>query len=140
MKIRGRSVVKGRAKGVALVTTHPVSFFGGVDPDAGTIVEAGHELAGCTVTGKVLVFPRGKGSTVGSYVLYSMKKRGTAPAAIINLETEPIIAVGCVLADIPLVDHPDEDPVAAIRTGDFVEVDTGVITITRRHHAATAPR
>jgi predicted aconitase with swiveling domain len=63
-----------------------------------------------------------------------MKKKGTAPAAIINLETEPIIAAGCVLADIPLVDHPDEDPITAIHTGDFVEVaaDTGVITITRR--------
>jgi predicted aconitase with swiveling domain len=142
VRIRGRSVVKGRAKGVALVTSHPVSFFGGVDPDEGTIVEAGHDLAGCTITGKVLVFPRGKGSTVGSYVLYAMKKKGTAPVAIINLETEPIIAVGCTLADIPLVDHLDEDPVAAIRTGDFVEVaaDTGVITITPGHRTTASLR
>ena len=142
MKLRGRSVVKGRAKGVAMVTSHPVSFFGGVDPDEGTIVEAGHDLVGRSITGKVLVFPRGKGSTVGSYVLYAMKKKGTAPAAIINLETEPIIAVGCALAEIPLIDHPDVDPIAAIRTGDFVEVaaDTGVITITRDRHGAVSPR
>ena len=142
MRIRGRSVVKGWAAGFALVTSQPVSFFGGVNPDEGTVVESGHELEGCTITGKIFEFPRGKGSTVGSYVLYAMKKKGTAPAAIINLETEPIIAAGCVLADIPLVDRPDEDPVTAIHTGDFVEVaaDTGVITITRGSDAVASPR
>jgi len=133
MRLSGRGVVSGRAQGWALVTTQPVSFFGGLDPEKGTVIERGHELVGERVTGRVLVFPRGKGSTVGSYVIYAMKKRGTAPAAIINIETEPIIAAGCVLAEIPLVDKLNEDPVKAIKTGDFVRVlaDKGVVEVDR---------
>jgi predicted aconitase with swiveling domain len=69
------------------------------------------------------VFPRGKGSTVGSYVIYRMKKLGTAPAAVINTETDAIIATGCVISDIPLVDKLDKDPITSIRTGARVRVD-----------------
>ena len=110
-----------------------ISFFGGVDPEKGTIIERGHELEEKKVTGKILVFPRGKGSTVGSYVIYAMKKRGTAPAAIVNIETEPIIAAGCVLANIPLIDKLNENPIKVIKTGDFVEVlaDEGIIEVKR---------
>lgn len=132
MKVRrlsGRGVVRGRGEGLALVTTQPLSFFGGLDPVKGTVVEKGHELYGKRVTGRVLVFPWGKGSTVGSYVIYAMKKRGTAPAAIINIETEPIIAAGCILAGIPLIDKLNEDPVKLIRTGDLVKVLADIDTI-----------
>jgi len=71
----------------------PISFYGGVDPNTGVVLEKGHELQGQSIAGKVLVFPQGKGSTVGSYTLYRMKKNGTAPAAMINRETETIVAV-----------------------------------------------
>ncbi|MEM3087758.1 MAG: DUF126 domain-containing protein, partial [Candidatus Bathyarchaeia archaeon] len=102
--LKGRTIVGGQAEGTALVTREAISFFGGVEPRTGVIIERGHELEGSKISGKVLVFPRGKGSTVGSYIIYAMSKYGTAPAAMINLETEAIIAVGAVLANIPLMD------------------------------------
>ena len=133
IRLAGRGVVSGRAEGVAIVTVQPISFFGGLDSESGMIIERGHELEGEKATGKVLVFPRGKGSTVGSYVIYAMKKRGTAPVAMINVETEPIIAVGCILSEIPLIDKLNEDPIKTIKTGDFIKVfaDKGIIEVNR---------
>ena len=103
--LRGRKIYPGAASGEALVTRMGISFFGGVDPDTGEIVEKGHELEGQSIAGKVLVFPTGKGSTVGSYTIYRLKLNGKAPAAIVNAECEPITAVGCIIAEIPCVDH-----------------------------------
>jgi hypothetical protein len=123
MILRGRKVMGGFAKAIALVSHEPVSFYGGVNPVTGYITEPGHCCHGDRITGKVFVFPRGKGSTVGSYVIYRMKKMGTAPAAIINNETEAIIATGCVISDIPLIDKLDHDPVQVIKTGMMVHVD-----------------
>jgi len=130
----GRGVVHGKAEGEAIVTSQPISFFGGVDPKKGTIIEKGHQLEGKKITGKILIFPQGKGSTVGSYIIYSMKKRETAPAAIINIETEPIIAVGCILANIPLIDKLTKNPIKILKTGDFVKVDAdkGVVNVKRK--------
>jgi predicted aconitase with swiveling domain len=97
-----------------------ISFFGGIDPELGIVVERGHELEGQCVAERVLVFPTGKGSTVGSYTLYRLKKAGKAPSAIINAECEPITAVGCIISDIPCV---DKIPIAQIRTGMQLVVD-----------------
>jgi len=116
-------VVGGRAEGEALVSVDPVSFYGGVDPETGVVTEPGHAVEGECITGKVFVFPTGKGSTVGSYVIYRMRRLETAPAAIINRETEAIIATGCVLAGIPLIDRLEPDPFRALRTGVRVRVD-----------------
>lgn len=99
-----------------------ISFFGGVDPDTGLVVEKGHELEGQSIDGKVLVFPSGKGSTVGSYTLYRLKMNGLAPVAIINAECETITAVGCIIAEIPCVDHIAIDQ---LRTGVTLSVDGG---------------
>ena len=131
MRLRGRKVVGGRAEGEALVSPDPVSFYGGVDPETGVVVEPGHAVEGECVTGKVFVFPTGKGSTVGSYVIYRMSKLGTAPAALVNSETEAIIATGCVISGIPLVDKLDRDPVEAFRSGDLLRVsaDEGVVEV-----------
>jgi len=104
MKLQGRKVYKGIAEAEAIVTKDGISFYGGVDPDTGKIVEVGHELEGQSITGKVLVFPTGKGSTVGSYTMYRMKKNNTAPVAIVNKEIDTIIAVGCIISEIPCVD------------------------------------
>jgi len=105
-----------------------ISFFGGVDPDSGLVVEAGHELEGQSIAGKVLVFPTGKGSTVGSYTLYRLKRAGLAPLAILNQECETITAVGCILAEIPCVDRIPMDQIA---TGLHLHVDgdLGLVTV-----------
>ena len=123
LKLRGRRVVGGYAEGTAIVSQHSISFYGGIDPKIGRVVERGHELEGRYVSGLVFVFPMGKGSTVGSYTLYQMKKLGTAPKAIINRETEIIIATGCALAGIPLVDRLEGDSMNEIESGDYIEVD-----------------
>lgn len=103
--LQGRKIYLGLAEGEALVSSMSISFFGGVDPDSGVIVEKGHELEGQSISGKILIFPSGKGSTVGSYTLYRLKLNGKAPAAIINAECETITAVGCIIAEIPCIDH-----------------------------------
>ena len=105
MVLHGRTIFSGNVVGEALVTSMGISFFGGVDPQSGVVVERWHELEGQSIAGKVLVFPTGKGSTVGSYTLYRLKKNGLAPAAILNSECETITAVGCIIAEIPCVDH-----------------------------------
>ena len=124
MRLRGRRVVGGYAEGEALVSIDPVSFYGGVDPETGIITEPGHAVEGECVKGKVFVFPTGKGSTVGSYVIYRMKRLGTAPAAVINTDTEAIIATGCVLAEIPLIDRLEGDPFRMLKTGVLVKVNS----------------
>jgi len=120
MKLRGRRIYKGIAEGEAIVTKDGISFYGGVDPDTGKVVEVGHELEGQSITGKILVFPVGKGSTVGSYTLYRMKKNNTAPAAIVNKQIDTIIAVGCIISEIPCVDKID---VNEIKSGQRLLVD-----------------
>ena len=125
-QLKGRIIYKGKAEGKALVTTMPISFYGGVDPNTGIVLEKGHELQGQSVKGKILVFPQGKGSTVGSYTLYRMKKNDTAPAAMINRETETIIAVGAIISEIPTVDKVD---VSKIKTGDKVNIENDTINI-----------
>lgn len=120
MILKGRKVMKGSAEGEALVSAEGISFYGGVEPETGKVVEKDHPLEGQCVTGKILVFPTGKGSTVGSYAIYDMKKRGTAPAAIVNHEIETIIAVGAIISEIPCVDQID---IGKIKTGDKVKVD-----------------
>lgn len=122
MELKGRKIFAGFAKGEALVSGEGISFFGGVDPDTGIVVEKGHPLEGKSVAGKILVFPQGKGSTVGSYTLYQMKKNGVAPKAIINQECETIIAVGVIISEIPCVDSID---IKRIKNGMQVEVEGG---------------
>lgn len=118
--LSGRIIKDGQASGIALVSPEPIGFFGMVDPDTGIITEQGHPLCGQSVAGRVLVFPTGKGSTVGSYSLYRLAKAGRSPAAIINAESEPIVAVGAIISDIPMVDQIAID---LIRTGDHVVLE-----------------
>jgi hypothetical protein len=131
LRIRGRRIVGGYAEGEALISPTPFSFYGGVDPETSVITERGHPLEGEHISDRVFIFPHGKGSTVGCYIIYRMRRRGTAPAAIINLETEVIIATGCAMARIPLLDHLEVNPLEVIRTGDHVKVhaDKGYIEI-----------
>lgn len=120
MKLQGRMIFPGRVEGQALVTSMGISFYGGVDPETGVVVEKGHTLEGQSICGKILVFPTGKGSTVGSYTLYRLKDGGKAPAAIVNAECETITAVGCIIAEIPCV---DQIPIEQLTTGSHLVVD-----------------
>jgi hypothetical protein len=116
----GRVIKAGTAEGEALVSSEPIGFLGGVDGETGVVTERGHPLEGRCVAGKVLVFPTGKGSTVGSYVLYQLAAAGRAPAAIVNAESEPIVAVGAIIAEIPMVDRV---PIEALETGDLLQLE-----------------
>ena len=121
MKLSGRTIFPGKAHGEALVSQMGISFYGGVDPDTGIITEARHDLEGQSIAGKVLVFPSGKGSTVGSYILYRLQKCGLAPAGIINATCETITAVGCIIAEIPCLDRVEID---RLKSGMSLEVDS----------------
>ena len=120
MILSGRKISPGTVTGDALVSSMGISFYGGIDADTGLVVEKGHDLEGQFVCGKILVFPTGKGSTVGSYTLYRLKKAGKGPAAIINAEAETITAVGAIISDIPCV---DQVAIEQIKTGMLVRVD-----------------
>ena len=131
MILQGRKIFGGKARGSAMVSREAVSFFGGVNPDTGVIEEEGHPLEGKSVSGRVLVFPHGKGSTVGSYTLYRMMKTGTAPIAILNRECETIVAVGAIIAEIPCVDQIDIDqiPDDAVL---LIDADNGRVEVVNR--------
>ncbi len=120
MRIRARRIVSGTASGTALVSPAPFSFVGGADPANGEILDEATEALGESLRGRIFAFPRGKGSTVGSYVLYGLAKRNAAPAALINKTAEAIIAIGATLAKIPMVDRVDT---SALRSGDRIVVD-----------------
>ena len=122
MEIKCHRVASGSARGQSLVTRDAISFLGNVDANTGMVVDPAHELFGQCIAGKVLIFPGGKGSTVGSYVIYQLKKRGLAPTAMINIRSEPIVAVGAIISGIPLVDRVPEE-VLKIKSGTIVDVD-----------------
>ena len=129
MKIQGRIIYNGNARGEALTTSEGISFFGGVDPETGVIIERGHPLEGQCIASKVLVFPQGKGSTVGSYTLYRLKHNELAPAAILNAECEPITAVGCIISEIPCVDQIE---IQSIQDGAWITLKGGHVEISEK--------
>jgi len=105
MNLTGRSIAKGTASAPSISTDTPISFLGMVDPKTGVIIDKTHPLYGQSIADKVLIFPGGKGSTVGSYVIYALKHNGVAPAAFIVRDCETIVAVGAIIAKIPAVDR-----------------------------------
>ena len=129
----GRKVVGGRASGKALVSSEPVCFLGGVQIDSGIVTEKGHTLEGESLKDRVLVFPIGKGSTGGAYLIYATVKNGKGPCAVINAKADPVTVTGCILAGVPMMVDLDPDPIAGIATGDWVEVDAdaGVIRVAK---------
>ncbi len=124
--MKGRMISPGKTEGIAIVTSEPIGFYGGIDIKTGIVIEKGHPLEGEKVTGKILVFPCGKGSTVGSYVVYGIQKNKVGPAGIINKETETIVATGCILAGIPCVDKID---IEKISNGDKIILDADNATV-----------
>ena len=124
--MKGRTISPGKAKGTALVSKEPIGFYGGINIKTGIVIEKGHSLEGKNVKDKILVFPYGKGSTVGSYVIYGLQKNGVAPKGIINKETETIVATGVILAGIPCVDKID---IEQIKDGDTVVLNADNATV-----------
>ena len=125
--MKGRMISPGKTKGTAIVSKEPIGFYGGVDIKTGIVIEKNHPLEGKSIKNKILVFPCGKGSTVGSYVIYGLKKNGVAPSGIINKETETIVATGVILAGIPCVDQVD---IENISDGDRVLLDADKAEVT----------
>ena len=101
----------------------PLSFLGGVDGSTGEL-RVGR---GGNVAGKVLVFPKGKGSTVGSFVMYDLMIHGVAPAAVVNESAETIVATGAVISSIPMVDSVPT--VYMFQDGDMATVDADAGTV-----------
>lgn len=126
MKFRCRVISKGKAEGEVIVSRKLFSFLGDVDVSTGEVVAEDSDIKGESIANKVFVFPSGRGSTVGTYSLLRMKKIGTAPLAIINKETEVIIAVGAIIAGIPLVDKVEGDFYSCVRNGSRVIVDADI--------------
>lgn len=128
---KAHKVAKGKAQGEALVSRSAISFMGGVNPETGVVLEEGHELEGVSVADRILIFPVGKGSTSGSYQLYTLVHFKKAPRAIINRRADPVIAIGAIIGDIPMVDKLEPDPFDVIKTGDLVEVDAdqGIVKV-----------
>lgn len=122
-KINCRMISKGKESGQCIVTKDSISFLGGVDPKTGVVIDKKHELYNQCITDKILVIPSGKGSTVGSYVIYQMAKNNTAPKAIICQKAEPIIAIGAIISKIPMVDNPDIDIVETLKDNEEIMVD-----------------
>lgn len=120
--IPAKTVVSGEASGEALVSKMPLSFWGGLDPSTGKVIDPRHDLFGQCVTGKVLLFPCGKGSSSSSAVLLEAIRAGTAPSAIVNVETEPILAIGSIVGRQI---YRRWVPIAVISQDDFERVNSG---------------
>lgn len=115
MIMKGRAISPGYAEGEAITYGEPFSFLGGVDGKTGRF-----NVRDGTIDGKVFLFPNGKGSTVGSYVVYDLMVQGHSPAALVNRNAETIVTTGAVISSVPMVDGID---ISLIRDGDTVAVD-----------------
>ncbi len=123
MILTGRCIVGGKAEGPVLASESPLSPLGGIDPTTGEVRDPESPIRGERLSGRILVLPYAKGSTVGSYVLYGLRKRGAGPVAIAAKRAETILAVGAVLGDMPMVDGV---PTELLVTG-----DRGIVDATR---------
>lgn len=136
--VSGRTLVPGLAEADALVLEEPLSFWGGLDPATGRVIDRRHPQHGADVRGRVLVMPGGRGSSSSSTVLAEAVRAGTAPAAIVLARADPIVALGAVVAaelygSAPPVVVTAEADHARIATGDRVLVDaSGAEAVVRR--------
>jgi len=124
--LEGRIIYLGQTRGSVLKSDLPISFFGAVDQKTGVIKEPNHPLLGQSIAGKIFAFPHAKGSTVGSYILYALKKNGVAPIGMILEECETIVAVGAIISEIPTIDQVSID---RLKTGDMINIDGREIII-----------
>ncbi|MGE5484744.1 MAG: aconitase X swivel domain-containing protein [Ignavibacteriales bacterium] len=125
LNIRAQAVIPGQASGCALVARLPLSFWGGFDAATGRVIDVRHDLYGQCVTGKVLFMPGGRGSSSSSGIILEAIRRGTAPAAIVSLKAEAILAIGSIIGKelygrwVPVFVAAGDD-YDSVRTGDHV--------------------
>jgi predicted aconitase with swiveling domain len=129
--LKGRKLSGGKAEGKAVVSHEPFRFQGWVDQATGIVVEKNHELEGVNLTGTILVYPTGKGSTGSAFWIYGMARGKTAPKGIINVKADTVAVIGAIISNIPMIDQLDRDPTQVIKTGDYLELDgdRGIVKI-----------
>lgn len=120
--IRGRPVVPGEARGEALVSDEPLSFWGGYDFRTGEIVDRRHPLSGANAAGRVLAIPFTRGSSTTTAVLLEAVRAGTAPAAIVTTGVDTFFALASIVAQEM---YGRSIPVVALEAGDFKRLRTG---------------
>ncbi len=127
--MKGRPLVAGEAVGPLLSLTHPISFWGGVDPERATITDPRHPQHGVSIEGTVLLIPSAVGSSSSSAIMLELVRGGRAPAAILLGVADAILALGVVVgaelgyAPIPLVEF-DPTRLAGVPDGAPVSVDS----------------
>lgn len=131
MEIKAHTVSAGKAEGEAIVYNGPFSFLGDLDPNTGKVPAPRHQLEGKSLVNKVFVFTTGKGSSAGDSAAWAAKQKGNVPAAMICLESEPILSGAVIITKIPTVDRPEKNVFELIKTGDYVKVDAtaGIIEV-----------
>ena len=92
-----RVLVAGHAAGDIAASREMLSFWGGVDPATGTVIDHRHSLCGQSIADRVVVLPKGKGSSTGSYVLLDAWVGRTGPAALLLNKVDEIISLGAVV-------------------------------------------
>lgn len=140
LKLQGRVIVGSHAviRGKALVMDIPISFLGDVDPETGIIRAHDSVKKGQSIRDRILVLRGSRGSTVGSYILYALRENNVAPKAIIAKNPEPIVIVGCIISDIPLVDLRNDDFFNNVKDEDIVTITpTGVVYLEERSTNST---
>jgi predicted aconitase with swiveling domain len=126
---RARHVMGEKVRGEALVAKDAFSARYDLDRQRGIFSRPTHALAGQSYVGKVLVLETAKGGVATAWMLYEMRSRGMAPAALVFNSVNPILAQGAALADIAMLAGFDEDITAAIVNGAKVEIDPAARTI-----------
>ncbi|MHA1202772.1 MAG: aconitase X swivel domain-containing protein [Candidatus Heimdallarchaeaceae archaeon] len=129
MKIGIRPIVEGKVTGTVLFSPSPISFLGDIDSETGKVIDSESPIYGKNLKDTIFVFPRGRGSTVGSYIIYGLKVNNVSPLALVTEEAETIVIAGAILADIPLVDLPDKDLFSIVESGDTITIDTSEKTL-----------
>ena len=109
-------------EGIAMVTDVPITYLGYVNRDSGVIEEVGHPLDGQAIEDKILIYPKGSGSTVAPYVLMGLIYTGKGPRAIVNRDVCSLTLPACSLLDMPYSHGFDEDPCQAVNHGDKIRV------------------
>ena len=120
---KGRKIVGGRVEGEALVCHEGMGYLGSVDMKTGVVIEKNHELEGTSIAHKILVYPTGKGSTGGSFSIYELATSNMAPKGIVNVRADPIVVIGAIISNIPMIDQLDHNLTEIIKTGDYLELD-----------------
>jgi predicted aconitase with swiveling domain len=136
IRLQGRVIIRGEARGKAVVSNEPLSFWGGYDWRTGEIIDRRHVLSGSIARAKILAVPFTRGSSTTTAVLLEAIRAGTAPAAIITTDTDFFFALASVVAEelyaspLPLVALAADD-FAQLRTDDEVQVtaDGAVILV-----------